>query len=69
MSDHERDVAHLYHESTKLAYLDLQRKPPAYKRYRALRPLPLPAEVSATGRARPGGRCRHRTGGWLSTDL
>ena len=46
MSNHDRDVAHLYHESTKLAYLDLQRKPPAYKRYRALRPLPLPAEVS-----------------------
>ena len=46
MSNHERDVAHLYHESTKLAYLDLQRKPPAYKRYRALRPLPLPAKVS-----------------------
>jgi SagB-type dehydrogenase family enzyme len=46
MSNHERDVAHLYHESTKLAYLDMQRKPPAYKRYRALQPLPLPANVS-----------------------
>src|SRR5712691_9016904 len=46
MSNRDRDVAHLYHESTKLFYLDLQRKPPTYKRYRALRPLPLPAEVS-----------------------
>ena len=46
MSERDRDVAHLYHESTKLFYLDLQRKPPAYKRYRALLPLPLPTEVS-----------------------
>ena len=46
MSKRDRDVAHLYHESTKLFYLDLQRKPPAYKRYRALLPLPLPTEVS-----------------------
>ena len=46
MSNRDRDVAHLYHESTKLFYLDLQRKPPAYKRYRALLPLPLPTEVS-----------------------
>ena len=45
MNNHDRDVAHLYHESTKLFYLDMQRKPPAYKRYRALPPLPLPAEV------------------------
>ena len=46
MSNRDRDVAHLYHESTKLFYLDLQRKPPAHKRYRALLPLPLPTEVS-----------------------
>jgi SagB-type dehydrogenase family enzyme len=46
MSNSDRDVAYLYHESTKLFYLDLQRKPPAYKRYRALLPLPLPTEVS-----------------------
>jgi SagB-type dehydrogenase family enzyme len=46
MSNRDRDVAHLYHESTKLFYLDLQRKPPAYKRYKALLPLPLPTEVS-----------------------
>jgi SagB-type dehydrogenase family enzyme len=46
MSNRNSDVAHLYHESTKLFYLDLQRKPSAYKRYRALRPLPLPTEVS-----------------------
>src|SRR5262245_41554175 len=46
MSNRDSDVAHLYHESTKLFYLDLQRKPPAYKRYRALLPLPLPTEVS-----------------------
>jgi SagB-type dehydrogenase family enzyme len=39
-------MAHLYHESTKLFYLDMQRKPPAYKRYRGLQPLPLPAEVA-----------------------
>jgi SagB-type dehydrogenase family enzyme len=45
MSNRDRDIAHLYHESTKLFYLDLQRKPPAYKRYRAL-PLPLPTEIS-----------------------
>jgi SagB-type dehydrogenase family enzyme len=46
MSNRDRDVAHLYHESTKLFYLDLQRKPPAYKRYRTLLPLSLPTEVS-----------------------
>jgi SagB-type dehydrogenase family enzyme len=46
MSNRDRDIAHLYHESTKLFYLDLQRKPPAYKRYRALSPLPLPNEIS-----------------------
>src|SRR5262245_20968970 len=46
MSNRDRDVAYLYHESTKLAYLDLQHKPPAYKRYRAMRHLPLPADVS-----------------------
>jgi hypothetical protein len=46
MSNRDRDVAHLYHESTKLFYLDLQRKPPAHKRYKALLPLPLPTEVS-----------------------
>ena len=28
MSNRDRDVAHLYHESTKLFYLDLQRTPP-----------------------------------------
>src|SRR5262249_61589136 len=47
MSNRDRDVAHLYHESTKLFYLDLQRKPPAHKRYKALLPLPLPTEVSS----------------------
>jgi hypothetical protein len=46
MNNRDRDVAHLYHESTKLFYLDLQRKPPAYKRYKALLPLPLPTGVS-----------------------
>src|SRR5215813_5857031 len=46
MSNRDRDVAHLYHEATKLFYLDLQRKPPAYKRYKALLPLPLPTAVS-----------------------
>src|SRR5215475_3657102 len=46
MSNRDRDVAHLYHESTKLFYLDLQRKPPVYKRYRVLPPLPLPTEIS-----------------------
>jgi SagB-type dehydrogenase family enzyme len=45
MSNRDSDAARLYHESTKLFYLDLQRKPPAYKRYRALPPLSLPAEV------------------------
>src|SRR5215468_4408123 len=46
MSNRDRDVAHLYHESTKLFYLDLQRKPPAFKQYRALLPFPLPPAVS-----------------------
>jgi SagB-type dehydrogenase family enzyme len=46
MSNRNSDVAHLYHASTKLYYLDLQRKPSAYKRYRALLPLPLPTEVA-----------------------
>src|SRR5215510_13909651 len=47
MSNRDRDVAHLYHESTKLFYLDLQRKPPVHKRYKALLSLPLPTEVSS----------------------
>jgi len=46
MSNRNSDVAHLYHESTKLFYLDLQRKPSAYKWDRALLPLRLPTEVS-----------------------
>ena len=46
MSNRDRDVARLYHASTKLAYLDFQRKPPAYKQYRALQPLPLPTAFS-----------------------
>lgn len=46
MSNRESDVAHRYHQSTKLVYLDLQRKPPAYKRYRGLPPLPLPTAVA-----------------------
>jgi SagB-type dehydrogenase family enzyme len=46
MSHRERDIAHLYHESTKLVYLDLERKPPAYKRYRGLPLLPLPTAVA-----------------------
>jgi SagB-type dehydrogenase family enzyme len=45
MSNRETNIAHQYHESTKLFYLDLQRKPPAYKRYRALPLLSLPSEV------------------------
>src|SRR5262249_32888283 len=43
MNNRDSDVAHVYHQSTKLFYLDLQRKPSAYKRYMALPPLPLPA--------------------------
>ena len=69
MSKRDRDVAHLYHESTKLFYLDLQRKPPAYKRYRALLPLPLPTEVSPLAVPYPGGRGRHCAGGQLSPGL
>ena len=46
MSNRDSDVAHVYHQSTKLFYLDLQRKPSAYKRYRALPPLPLPTTVA-----------------------
>jgi hypothetical protein len=46
MSNRDIDIAYLYHEATKLAYLDLRKKPPAYKRYRVLLPLPLPTDVS-----------------------
>jgi SagB-type dehydrogenase family enzyme len=46
MSNREIHIANLYHESTKLLYLDLERKPPAYKRYRALSPLPLPTDFA-----------------------
>src|SRR5262249_61996235 len=46
MTNRNSDVARLYHASTKLFYLDLQRKPSAYKRYRALPPLPLPTAVA-----------------------
>ncbi|HEY7495361.1 MAG TPA: SagB/ThcOx family dehydrogenase [Candidatus Tectomicrobia bacterium] len=47
MDNRDIDIAHLYHEATKLFYLDLQRKPPAYKFYKALPPLPLPTDVSS----------------------
>jgi SagB-type dehydrogenase family enzyme len=46
MSNGDKDIARQYHETTKLLYLDLQRKPPAFKQYRALLPLPLPTEVA-----------------------
>jgi len=46
VSNHERAIAHQYHQSTKLFYLDFPRKPLAYKRYRALPRLPLPVEVA-----------------------
>ena len=46
MSNRDRDIAHLYHESTKLFYLDFPRKPPAYKQYRGLPPLALPSDFA-----------------------
>lgn len=46
MSNRDIDIAHLYHESTKLFYLELHKKPPAYKLYRELPLLPLPTDFS-----------------------
>ena len=47
MNNRDIDIAQRYHEATKLLYIDLPRKPPAYKQYRALLPLPLPTEVAS----------------------
>ena len=38
-----------YHESTKLAYINLRNKPPLYKSYSGLPIIPLPAEVDSPG--------------------
>lgn len=46
MDNHDTTIANVYHASTKLLYLDFQRKPPAYKRYHALPALLLPTEFS-----------------------
>jgi SagB-type dehydrogenase family enzyme len=46
MSNRNVDIAHLYHESTKLFYLELHKKPPAFKLYRELPLLPLPTDFS-----------------------
>lgn len=46
MSNRDRDIARLYHEATKLAYLDFPRKPSAYKQYSELPALPLPTTFS-----------------------
>ncbi len=46
VSNRELHIANLYHESTKLFYLDLRNKPPASKLYSALSPLPLPRDFS-----------------------
>jgi SagB-type dehydrogenase family enzyme len=46
MSNRDSNIAHLYHESTKLFYLELHKKPPASKLYRELSLLPLPTDFS-----------------------
>ena len=64
MSNRDTDIAHLYHGSTKLFYLELHKKPPAFKLYRELPLLPLPTDfsplavpaleaIAATGHAAP----------------
>ncbi len=44
MQNRDTSVALNYHESTKLAYINLANKPPLYKSYSGLPALPLPAE-------------------------
>lgn len=44
MPSADTTAAHSYHESTKLAYINLSNKPPLYKTYRGLPTIPLPAD-------------------------
>ena len=44
MSDLETEAARDYHESTKLAYINLRTKPPLYKTYRDIPAFRLPSE-------------------------
>ncbi len=44
MQNRDTTAAFNYHESTKLAYINLATKPPLYKSYSGLPALPLPAE-------------------------
>ena len=44
MQNRDTDAALNYHESTKLAYINLSNKPPLYKSYSGLPTLPLPTD-------------------------
>lgn len=44
MPNNDTTAARAYHESTKLAYINLANKPPLYKTYRGLPTIPLPAD-------------------------
>ncbi len=47
MQNRDTTAAFNYHESTKLAYINLATKPPLYKTYSGLPAVPLPAEFPA----------------------
>ena len=49
MENRDVDVAKDYHESTKLAYINLRNKPPLYKTYTGLPSIPLPTELDPPG--------------------
>ena len=42
MSNRDTEAARAYHEATKLSYINLNNKPPLYKRYSGLPVIPLP---------------------------
>ncbi len=46
MNNQDIDVARDYHESTKLAYINLSNKPPLYKAYPSLADISLPTDFS-----------------------
>ena len=46
MSNRDIEAARVYHESTKLSYINLRNKPPIYKSYAGLPSFPLPTDFS-----------------------
>ena len=55
MSNRDTEAARAYHEATKLSYINLNNKPPLYKRYTGLPVVPLPEDD--LGSTVPRARC------------